>query len=68
LARLIPFLIYEAKRKKRWIWVETHSHKKLVNPILEENINPIKCGIQAKLDLTNPSIERGWLGQSFLLK
>jgi hypothetical protein len=51
LARLIPFLIYEAKRKKRWIWVEPHSHKKLVNPILEENINPIKCGIQAKLDL-----------------
>ena len=52
-------LVYEAKRKKRWIGLNLRVMKNLVNLILEENINLIKSRIQAKSGLTNPSIERG---------
>ena len=51
-----PFLVYEAKRKKRWIGLNLRVIQNLVNLILEENINLIKSGIQAKSGLTNSKL------------
>lgn len=54
------FFSIGSKKKEKMDWVEPQSHQKFGKShfVLEENINLIKSGIQAKSGLTNSSIER----------
>jgi hypothetical protein len=68
----LHFLFYLNTTKFLILWyflkpiVLLQNYKKCF--ISKQGLNLIKSGIQAKLGLTNPSIEKSWLGWSFLLK